>query len=87
MDIFLSVLLLVLGGILAFWLNAKNRKRDSEALEREVSRDFEEEYDLGEQGQGSGTVLGPEMEDLIDWIEEDIRLDQESQDEDTFEIR
>ena len=49
------------------------------------SQDFEEEYDLREQS--SGTELGPEMEDLIDWIEEDIRLDQESQDEDTFEIR
>ena len=85
MDIFLSVLLLVGGAILAFWLNAKNRKRDSEALEREVSQDFEEEYDLNEQS--AGTELGPEMEDLIDWIEEDIRLDQESQDEDTFEIR
>ena len=85
MDIFLSVLLLVGGAILAFWLNAKNRKRDSEALEREVSQDFEEEYDLSEQG--AGTELGPEMEDLIDWIEEDIRLDQDSQDEETFEIR
>jgi len=85
MDIFLSVLLLVGGAILALWLNAKNRKRDSEALEKEVSQDFEEEYDLREQS--SGTELGPEMEDLIDWIEEDIRLDQESQDEDTFEIR
>lgn len=85
MDIFLSVLLLVGGAILAFWLNSKNRKRDSEALEREVSQDFEEEYDLNEQS--AGTELGPEMEDLIDWIEEDIRLDQESQDEDTFEIR
>ena len=85
MDIFLSVLLLVGGAILAFWLNAKNRKRDSEALEREVSQDFEEEYDLNEQS--ARTELGPEMEDLIDWIEEDIRLDQESQDEDTFEIR
>lgn len=85
MDIFLSVLLLVGGAILAFWLNAKNRKCDSEALEREVSQDFEEEYDLSEQS--AATELGPEMEDLIDWIEEDIRLDQESQDEDTFEIR
>ncbi len=85
MDIFLSVLLLVGGAILAFWLNSKNRKRDSEALEREVSQDFEEEYDLNEQS--AGTELRPEMEDLIDWIEEDIRLDQESQDEDTFEIR
>ena len=85
MDIFLSVLLLVGGAILALWFNAKNRKRDSEALEKEVSQDFEEEYDLREQS--SGTELGPEMEDLIDWIEEDIRLDQESQDEDTFEIR
>ena len=85
MDIFLSVLLLVGGAILALWFNAKNRKRDSEALEKEVSQDFEEEYDLREQS--SGTELGPEMEDLIDWIEEDIRLGQESQDEDTFEIR
>ena len=85
MDIFLSVFLLVGGAILAFCLNAKNRKRDSEALEKEVSQDFEEEYDLS--AQSPGTELGPEMEDLIDWIEEDIRLDQESQDEDTFEIR
>ena len=85
MDIFLSGLLLVGGAILAFWLNAKNRKRDSEALEKEVSQDFEEEYDLS--AQSPGTELGPEMEDLIDWIEEDTRLDQESQDEHTFEIR
>ena len=66
MDIFLSVLLLVGGAILALWFNAKNRKRDSEALEKEVSQDFEEEYDLREQS--SGTELGPEMEDLIDWV-------------------
>ena len=85
MDIFLSGLLLVGGAILAFWLNAKNRKRDSEALEREVSHDFEVEYDLSEQS--AGTERGSEMEELIDWIEADIRLDQESQDEDTFEIR
>ena len=85
MDVFLSFLLLVGGAILAFWLNAKNRKHDTEALEREISQDFEEEYDLS--AQSPGTELGPEMEDLIDWIEEDIRLGQESQDEDTFEIR
>ena len=85
MDIFLSGLLLVGGAILAFWLNAKNRKLDSEALEREVSQDFEEEYDLSEQT--AGTELGPEMEGLIDWLEDDIRLDQQSQEEDTFEIR
>tara|TARA_B100000902_G_scaffold1363_1_gene1775 strand:+ start:130 stop:387 length:258 start_codon:yes stop_codon:yes gene_type:complete len=85
MDVFLSFLLLVGGAILAFWLNARNRKLDTEALEREVSQDFEEEYDLSEHSVG--TELGPEMEDLIDWIEEDIRLDEESKDEDTFEIR
>jgi hypothetical protein len=85
MDIFLSVLLFVGGAILAFWLNAKNRKRDSEALEREVSQDFEEEYDLSEQT--AGAELGPEMEGLIDWLEDDIRLEQQSQEEDTFEIR
>ena len=84
MDIFLSGLLLVCGVVFAFWLSAKNRKRDSEALDREVSRDFEEEFEIKEQ---SAMDRSPsEMEDLIEWLEEDMRENQ-AQDEDTFEIR
>lgn len=85
MDMFLCALLLIGVATLAFGLNAKNRKRDSESLERELTQDFEEEFDLS--AETNGGELGPEMEGLIDWLEEDIRLDQQSQDEDTFEIR
>ena len=84
MDIFLSALLLVGGVFFAFWLSVKNRKRDSEALDREVSRDFEEEFELKESSVINHS--SPEMEDLIEWLEEDMRED-ETQEEDTFEIK
>jgi hypothetical protein len=84
MDVFLSALLLVGGVFFAFWLSAKNRKRDSEALDREVSRDFEEEFELKEPSVINHS--SPEMEDLIEWLEEDMKEDQ-TQEEDTFEIR
>ena len=84
MDVFLSALLLVGGGFFAFWLSVKNRKRDSEALDREVARDFEEEFELKESSVINHS--SPEMEDLIEWLEEDMRED-ETQEEDTFEIK
>ena len=84
MDVFLAALLISGGVLFACWLNAKNRKRDSEALDREVSRDFEEEFDLSEPTLINESV--PEMEGLIEWLEEDIEENQ-SQEEDTFEIR
>ena len=84
MDVFLSVLLLVGGVFFAFWLSVKNRKRDSEALDREVARDFEEEFELKESSVINHS--SPEMEDLIEWLEEDMREDK-TQEEDTFEIK
>ena len=49
-----------------------------------MSRDFEEEFEIEEQ---SAMDRSPsEMEDLIEWLEEDMRENQ-AQDEDTFEIR
>lgn len=84
MDVFLSALLLVGGVFFAFWLSVKNRKRDSEALDREVARDFEEEFELKESSVINHS--SPEMEDLIEWLEEDMRED-ETQEEDTFEIK
>ena len=86
MDVFLTVLLLVGGVFFAFWLSAKNKKRDSEALDREVSRDFEEEFELTESSAINPS--SPEMEDLIEWLEEDMKEDQSLDDEDNvFEIR
>lgn len=86
MDVFLSVLLLVGGVIFALWISAKNRKRDSEALDREVTRDFEEEFELTEASAINPS--SPEMEDLIEWLEEDMKEDQSLEDEDNvFEIR
>ena len=84
MDVFLSALLLVGGVFFAFWLSVKNRKRDSEALDKEVARDFEEEFELKESSVINHS--SPEMEDLIEWLEEDMRED-ETQEEDTFEIK
>ena len=86
MDIFLSGLLLVGGVFFAFWLSAKNRKRDSETLDREVTRDFEEEFELTEPSAMDHS--SPEVEDLIEWLEEDMKEDQSLEDEDdVFEIR
>jgi hypothetical protein len=86
MDIFISVLLLVGGVIFALWISAKNRKRDSEALDSEVTRDFEEEFELTESSAINPS--SPEMEDLIEWLEEDMKEDQSLEDEDdVFEIR
>ena len=84
MDIFLSGLLLVVGVFFAFWLSAKNRKRDSETLDVEVSRDFEEEFKLKEPSAMDHS--SPEVEDLVEWLEEDMRENQ-TEEEDTFEIR
>ena len=84
MDIFLSGLLLVGGVFFAFWLSAKNRKRDSETLDVEVSRDFEEEFNLKEPSAMDHS--SPEVEDLVEWLEEDMRANQ-TQEEDTFETR
>ena len=84
MDIFLSGLLLVGGVFFAFWLSAKNRKRDSETLDVELSRDFEEEFKLKDPLAMDHS--SPEVEDLVEWLEEDMREDQ-TQEEDTFEIR
>ena len=86
MDVFLSVLFLVGGVIFAFWLSAKNRKRDSEALDREVTRDFEEEFELT---KASGlNSASPEMENVIEWLEEDMKEDGSQEDEENiFEIK
>ena len=84
MDIFLSGLLLVGGVFFAFWLSAKNRKRDSETLDVELSRDFEEEFKLKEPLAMDHS--SPELEDLVEWLEEDMRESQ-TEEEDTFEIR
>jgi hypothetical protein len=86
MDVFLSGLLLVGGVIFAFWISAKNRKRDSEALDREVSRDFEEEFELTKASDVNSS--SPEMEDLIEWLEEDMKEDGSEEDEENvFEIK
>ena len=86
MDVFLSVLLLVGGVFFAFWLSGKNRKRDSEALDREVTRDFEEEFELT---KASGlNSASPEMENVIEWLEEDMKEDGSQEDEENiFEIK
>lgn len=80
----MSGFLLVGGIFFAFWLSAKNRKRDLETLDVELSLDFEEEFKLKEplaMDQSS-----PELEDLVEWLEEDMRESQ-TEEEDTFEIR
>jgi hypothetical protein len=84
MDIFLSGLLLVGAVFFAFWLSAKNRNRDSETLDVEVSRDFEEEFKLKEPSAMDDS--SPEVEDLVEWLEEDMRENQ-TEGGDTFEIR
>ena len=84
MDLFLSALLLVGGAFLVLWLGANTRKRDSEALDREVSLDFEEELDLSEPVSASDSP--DKMEKLIEWLEEDDENDRDDEEE-VFEIK
>lgn len=73
MDIVIAVLFL-LGSILFAYLTFKeNRKRDQDALDEEIDKDFVEEFGLP---KSASTGLPTEsMEKIVDWLEDDLKRD------------
>ena len=70
MDVFFSVVVLVLGIIVTILIFTYVRRRDVEAIEAELDEDFSEEFELDESSQPSERG----MEDLVEWMEEDLRM-------------
>ncbi len=70
MDVFFSVVVLVLGIIVTILIFARVRRHDTEAIEAELDEDFSEEFEIDEAGQPSERG----MEDLVEWMEEDLRM-------------
>jgi len=70
MDVFFSVVVLVLGIIVTILIFTYVRRRDVEAIEAELDEDFSEEFELDESGQPSERG----MEDLVEWMEEDLQM-------------
>ena len=70
MDVFFSVVVLVLGTIVTILIFTRVRRRDVEAIEAELDEDFSEEFELDESSQPSERG----MEDLVEWMEEDLRM-------------
>ena len=70
MDLFSSVVVLVLGTIVTILIFTYVRRRDVEAIEAELDEDFLEEFELDESGQPSERG----MEDLVEWMEADLQI-------------
>lgn len=70
MNLFFSVVVLVLGTIVTVLIFTRVRRRDLEAIEAELDEDFSEEFALDESGQPSERG----MEDLVEWMEEDLQM-------------
>ena len=83
MDVFFSVVVVLLGLILAIGIFFRARRREVQAIDTELDEDFSEEFELDESGQPS--ELG--MEDLVEWMEEDLRQRrlEESEEIESFE--
>ena len=74
MDIVISALLIVGSMFFAFFMFKENRRRDQDALDEEIDKDFTEEFGLPESPSGA---LPPErMEEIVDWLEDDLKNDR-----------
>ena len=84
MEVVLFVLLLVL--VVAFRVNRSSTVDDSNAIEKEIDKDFEE----GFEHESVGELSTHGMSDLVDWYEDDLRerkLEQSKEIESFNEIK
>ena len=70
MEVVFLVVVLTLAISLATFFVLLNRRGASEALESEMDNDFVEEFELDDSGQPSERG----MEDLVQWMEEDLQM-------------
>ena len=70
MGVFVSVVVLVLGIVVIILIVTCAHGRDVKAIEAELDEDFSEEFELDESGQPSERG----MENLVEWMEEDLQM-------------
>jgi len=74
MDVVIPVLIFLGSFLLAYFVFKESRRRDENALDEEIDRDFVEEFGLPKSLSGD---LTPEnMEKVVDWLEDDLRDNQ-----------
>jgi len=69
MPTFFTAVVIVLGIWGVVFLYFRNRAKDAQRLDVEMSEDFSEEFEL--DGQGQPSEKG--MEELVEWLEDDLR--------------
>ena len=86
MEVVLFVLLGLLVLVVAFRVNRSSTVDDSNAIEKEIDKDFEEGFDH----ESVGELSTHGMSDLVDWYEDDLRerkLEQSKEIESFNEIK
>ena len=86
MEVVLFVLLGLLVLVVAFRVNRSSTVDDSNAIEKEIDKDFEE----GFEHESDGELSTHGMSDLVDWYEDDLRerkLEQSKEIESFNEIK
>jgi hypothetical protein len=86
MEVVLFVLLGLLVIVVAFRVNRSSTIDDSNAIEKEIDKDFEE----GFEHESVGELSTHGMSDLVDWYEDDLRerkLEQSKEIESFNEIK
>ena len=86
MEVVLFVLLGLLVLVVAFRVNRSSTLDDSNAIEKEIDKDFEE----GFEHESVGELSTHGMSDLVDWYEDDLRerkLEQSKEIESFNEIK
>ena len=86
MEVVLFILLGLLVLVVAFWVHRSSKVDDSNAIEKEIDKDFEE----GFEHKSVGELSTHGMSDLVDWYEDDLRerkLEQSKEIESFNEIK
>ena len=86
MEVVLFLLLGLLVIVVAFRVNRSSTLDDSNAIEKEIDKDFEE----GFEHESVGELSTHAMSDLVDWYEDDLRerkLEQSKEIESFNEIK
>ncbi len=73
MDLAISIVFAAGCLVLAYWLSRRNRDLDRDALEKELSVDFKEEFNLDESFSIDRSP--DQVEEFVDWLEDDLYED------------
>jgi hypothetical protein len=73
MDVVLALVLFLGSFLLAYFIWKKNRSQDQKALDEEIDCDFIEEFGLDKSQEGD--LSAESMEKVIDWLENDLKVD------------